>query len=323
MTTRELIDNFFNNKTADYARKIRRQVDRPELFEYEKEIGKPLVMFTADDIMKYLSDKVVGVDGKKLPFSTIYSIVSTYRTIVDWYCTENTPVYNAWRDKRFRAQELSVALTDTADPFTTEDMEDFIKGIRRTFEPEKADYMELMTRLFYSGFPKAADIIAVKEEAVIPKKRAIYLPNYRMIELDERTFNLAVRVHEMDVYPGKHFNYVMTPYHGSYFKVPTRANECDKLNDKDIFTASVPFNRCIRQAAVETDFKKEINYLTLYYLGFYDTMVKKYGRERTNKILTTKMNKDYAADYQNIALEYRLEESQLSQFKNKIVAFIH
>lgn len=324
MTTREMIDKYTASKTnMKTPEKFITMIDRKELFEYEEEIGKQLIEMNADEIMYFLKNKIVSKSGRRAPFSTVYIVANCYRNMIEWYNeTYHASVYNPFNAKQFSAHNLSMALADETDVFTTQDMEDLISGVRRYYDVERADFIELMIRLFYSGFSKSTEIIAVKEEDISPKTRTIRLADFRTITLDEKTFNLAQRVHEMKTIPFMRGNLIMTPYHGSYFTLPTRASQVDKINDKQPTIACAYFHNCIKTAAKDIGFSKDVSYMILYHLGFYDTLVKTYGVERANAILNAQRDSGKADDFRAAAQKYGIVDD-IQQFRNKIVSYIH
>jgi hypothetical protein len=52
--TASLLDEYFTTRPETTAKKIRGQIDRPELYAYEKEIGKPLVDMEAQEIAEMI-----------------------------------------------------------------------------------------------------------------------------------------------------------------------------------------------------------------------------------------------------------------------------
>lgn len=324
MTTRELIDEYVATKTnLKTPRKFRSMIDRQDLYSYEEEIGKTLLEMNSDEILFFLKERITNQTGRRPPFSTIYVVANCYRNLIEWYNENYTPIYNPLNDKRFMAHNLSLFLASEQDVFATQDMEDFISGVRRFYDPERADFVELMTRLFYSGFSKSTEILDVKEADVFPKARSIRLKSYRSVELDEKTFNLATLVHSYPSMPGRRATFVMAPYRGSYFGVPTRASEVITLNDKEPTIACAIFHNCIRKAIKDTGFKKDFSYMTLYQLGFYDMMVRTYGAEKTNDILQSSYDADKSDDFKAAARLWGVQESDFTQLKNKLVFFVH
>lgn len=76
MNTRELLDEYFTNERPDLtAAKIRGQIDREELYTYEKKIGKQLVDMDSMEIFELIKSIIVK-DGKiyTIPYRT-YDII--------------------------------------------------------------------------------------------------------------------------------------------------------------------------------------------------------------------------------------------------------
>lgn len=55
ISTKELFDMFFNEKDKENAKKTRPQIDRPEVYEYEKKIGKQLIEMDVDELFEMIS----------------------------------------------------------------------------------------------------------------------------------------------------------------------------------------------------------------------------------------------------------------------------
>jgi len=73
---------------------------------------------------------------------------------------------------------------------------------------------------------------------------------------------------------------------------------------------------------VSKEFGVDIGYRKLYLLGFYDTLVKRYGEERTKEIITSvRVSKD-VSDLAAVMNDYGLVIENMTYLKRNLVQFI-
>ena len=88
-TTKQLFDMFFAQKDENTAYKTRPQIDRPEVYAYEKKIGKQLVDMDVDElfemILTFNGDRRAANTSYSISYSSYDQIASLYRTFFNFY----------------------------------------------------------------------------------------------------------------------------------------------------------------------------------------------------------------------------------------------
>lgn len=325
MTTRELIDAYMRAEKSDKAiEKLRRQFDRPELYDYEQEIGKQLIEFNVADIKEFLLHRIKGYGGRIVSAPAIDTIASGYRNVVNWYNANFTPpVFNAWYDKSLRAKNLFILVSETTDAYTTEDMENLFKKLRTVYREDRADYTELLIRLLYCGVPDTQRILTITAEDINDADHTVRMKDHSIVNLDERTYSLLKTVHDLPYIVGRNYNFAMVDWRGSYIKVIVRPKEAYNYDERELIVASAPLHKVIKCAVRDTGSEKNANYLTFYYLGFYDALVREFGRERANKMLVSMYDEGCTRDFHAFAARYNVPPKSYSQYRNKLIPYIH
>ena len=87
--TKVLFDKFFEGKDPDTIRKTRAQVDRPEVYVYEANVGKQLVDMNEDELFEMIcsfhNKKSAVREGLKVGSGTFKKYVSNFRLIFQFY----------------------------------------------------------------------------------------------------------------------------------------------------------------------------------------------------------------------------------------------
>ena len=84
-TTQELLDRYFEDNPQFKSK--RSNIDKPLLFEYEQEIGKPLLDMDRNEMIELIFRYAKGT-AKYHPYispTTVDSISSIIRKMLDWY----------------------------------------------------------------------------------------------------------------------------------------------------------------------------------------------------------------------------------------------
>ena len=321
--TASLLDEYFTTRPETTAKKIRGQIDRPELYAYEKEIGKPLVDMESQEIaemIKTFSNKSFSNKVYKMSYRTYDTLLSILRDFFNWYIDNYEVIKNPCNDKKIKGRNVVALFADDVKIFDKDAMEEAIERIRNDQIEEYADYQEAIIRMFYEGFPESIDIVNLKEDDINHEKKTAIVKG-REIQLSDRLYELLVKINHMDEYPAHRGSYLLLSYRGSYFKFPTRAKFEKEFNDRppEYWAGHISrlFNRDIKNRL-----DININARTLYLRGFYDFMVDTVGKEETDRLIMSIRNSDDSRKIMSLAEEYGVVEQNVTTLKKVLMPFV-
>ncbi len=321
--TDRLLDEYFKTRPETTARKIRGQIDRPELYAYEQKIGKPLVDMESQEItemIKTFSNKTYSNKVYKISYRTYDTLLSILRDFFNWYIDNYEVIKNPCNDKRIKGRNVMSLFVDGDQIFDKNAMEEAIERIRNSQIDEYADYQEAIIRMFYEGFPEAIDIVNLKEGDVNHKKKTTIVRG-REIRLSDRLYELMVKINHMEEYPAHRGSYLMMSYRGSYFKFPTRAKFEKEFNERppEYWAGHISriFNRDIKN---KLDIN--INARTLYLRGFYDFVVREVGQEETDRLIMSVRNSEDTKKIMALAEQYGVVEQNVTTLKKVLMPFV-
>ena len=125
----------------------------------------------------------------------------------------------------------------------------------------------------------------------------------------------------MEIMDGLRASFYMIAWHNGYFKFVIRPNEANDFQNKDLTYLGRKINTILFKK-ISSEFNVDIGYRKLYLLGFYDTLVKRYGEERTKQIITSfRVAKD-VNDLEIVMSEYGIVIENMNYLKRSLVQFI-
>lgn len=324
ISTRELLDRYRESVAGTYVEKTIVQIDKPELFDYEKKINKELIDMGVDDLFGLffeLRNKRKGKEVKHMISHSSFDQISTLlRSIFEFYIDNVQPIKNPLNDKRMKGKEAAKRLAQGREIFRWKTVEEIIKNLHRDFDEDRADYIELILLLFYNGFAKAEDIVTLKADMINHHNKTVKLPE-RIVHLSDRCYELLIKFDELDAIAGWRGDYILASWQGSYFKFIVRPSQEAGLNDRPKTAMCDIINRCIANN-VNDKYDTKINYHILYMLGFYEFIVGKHGDEKTNAMITSYRDSDDVAELMSLAEEYGLQVDNISHLKRYLRPFI-
>lgn len=324
ISTKELLDRYYADLEGTTAAKTRINIDKPELYAYEIKIGKELIDMDVDDLFGLIFELKQKRKGKEIPYMVSHSsydqITSILRSIFEWYIDNITPIKNPCNDKRMKGKEATKRLAQGMEPFSWAIVEDVIRKLHRDKDEDNADYLELIMLLFYCGFAKAEEIVQMQENMVDHRNRTVRLPG-RTVRLSDRAYNLLVKFNGMYEIQGWRGNLVLVSWHDSYFKFIVRPSKEYEINDRPLSSMRDIINRAIANN-VNDRYDAKINYHCLYLLGFYDYVVKKYGKERTDEMILSNRDPAAVTSLMDAAREYGVQVDNISHLKRYLRPFI-
>lgn len=323
ISTKQLLDNYFESIKGTAAAKQRIVIDKPALYEYEEKIGKELIDMDVDDLFGLIREFNNKKGNKDVPFMISHysfdNITVLLRAIFNYYIDTVQPIKNPLYDKRMKGKEAIKRLSEGKEILSFDYIQGIINKIHIDNTSIRADYVELIILLYYSGFANAEEIATFKGGEINHRNRTVSLPG-RTVQLTNRCYELLQKFEGMDEANEWRLFY-LTTYKDGYFKFFVRENQLEDFNERDIHTVSDIINRQI-SVYVNQKYKTKINYSILYWLGFYDFLVKRYGAEETNEILTSVRSSEDVTKLMSCARDYGVKLDNSSHIKRYLRPFI-
>ena len=324
ITTKELFDMFFEGKDYDVVRKTRPQVDRPEVYEYEKKIGKQLVDMDVDElfemILSFNANRNFNNVNYSIGYSSFNQIASAYRSVFNFYIDNVEVIRNPFNDKRMKGTEATKRLAQDKEPFTKELLDDTIKRLYNDNKQDRAEYLECILLLYYCGFANAPEIVYLKEHMIDFKNKSIRLPG-RTIELSDRCFELLRKINGSEYMTGDHGDFEMVSYKDSYFKFCVRPKGVASFQDREPGEVANLINREISKR-IKAAYGIDINYRLVYLLGFVDFIKEQYGEERCKELIVAVRDTEATKDLLSAARIYGIEVDNVTLLKKSLRPFI-
>ena len=145
--TQELLDEFFKTMPESTVKKVRGQIDRQELYDFEQHKGKPLVELDALEIAEMIGtfrNQSYKSGAFKMSIKSYDSILSMLRSFFDWYIYNYKVIINPCNDKRIRGRAGIELLREDAEAFTSATVEDII-NLSKKYDLSK--YKRIMIKL--------------------------------------------------------------------------------------------------------------------------------------------------------------------------------
>ena len=323
ISTKELIDKYFETLEGTPAVKQRVIIYKPELYAYEKKIGKELIDMDVDDLFGLINEINNKKNGKDIPFMTAHysfdHLTGLLRAIFNFYIDIVEPIKNPLYDKRMRGKEATKRLAQDKVTLRFDYVQSIIDKVHIDESEDRADYVELIMLLYYSGFENAEEIATFKGSAINHRNRTVAMTG-RTVQLTDRCYELLLKFENIDSLTDWR-TYYLTTYRGGYFKFIIQEKQITEFNNRDISTVCNMINRQI-SVYVNQKYNTKINYSILYWLGFYDSVVKKYGEEETNRMLLSFRNSDDVAKLMNCARDYGVKVDNISHLKRYLRPFM-
>ncbi len=323
ISTKQLLDGYFKSIEGTPAEKQRVTIDKPELYEYEEKIGKELIDMDVDDLFGLINELNNKKNGKEIPFMTAHysfdHLTTLLRAIFNFYIDNVEPVKNPLYDKRMRGREATKRLAQGKETFNFDYVQNIINKVHIDATEDRADYVELIMLLYYSGFETAKEIATFKGSAINHRNRTVAVIG-RTIQLTDRCYELLQKFAGMDELV-EWRTYYLTTYKGGYFKFIVQEKQLDKFDDRDISSICNMINRQI-SIYVNQPYSTKINFSMLYWLGFYDAIVRKHGEEETDRMLVSFRNSDDVTKLMSCARDYGVRVENISHLKRFLRPFI-
>lgn len=314
--TKEYLEEYMKTKPVSSVTKTKYQLDRPELYDYEKEIDKPLYYMNVDEIIELLNrltNKRYKADGVKISFRTYDVIVSNLRGFFEWYIENVELIRNPCSNKRLKGQNIMSELFDYGWVLTKKEIDDAIQKIRNDRTENTADYFEAIILLHYEGFPTSLDIVNFKETDLNHETHTAFL-NGACIHLSDRLYELLVKINAKTEIPFAKGVYLFLSYHNSYFKFTTFRSREDSFQEREPEYHANHLSRILNKDINEY-FDIKINARMIYLCGFYDWLVSEIGKEETNRLILSYRSSSDAKKIMDLAQRYGVIEKNVTNIK--------
>ena len=323
ISTKQLISRYFKSIEGTPAEKQRAIIDKTELYDYEEKIGKELIDMDVDDLFGLINELNNKKNGKDIPFMTAHysfdHLTVLLRAIFNFYIDTVEPIKNPLYDKRMKGKEATKRLAQGKETLRFDYVQSIINKVHNDTTEDRADYVELIMLLYYSGFENAEEIATFKGSAINHRNRTVAMTG-RTVQLTDRCYELLQKFEGIDELV-EWRTYYLTTYRGGYFKFIVQEKQLGGFDDRDIRSICNMINRQI-SVYVNQPYNTKINFSILYWLGFYDSIVKKYGEEETNRMLLSFRNSDDVTKLMNCARDYGVKVDNISHLKRFLRPFV-
>lgn len=323
ISTKQLISRYFKSIEGTPAEKQRAIIDKTELYDYEEKIGKELIDMDVDDLFGLINELNNKKNGKDIPFMTAHysfdHLTVLLRAIFNFYIDTVEPIKNPLYDKRMKGKEATKRLAQGKETLRFDYVQNIINKVHNDTTEDRADYVELIMLLYYSGFENAEEIATFKGSAINHRNRTVAMTG-RTVQLTDRCYELLQKFEGIDELVEWRTYYLIT-YRGGYFKFIVQEKQLAEFDDRDIRSICNMINRQI-SVYVNQPYNTKINFSILYWLGFYDSIVKKYGEKETNRMLLSFRNSDDVTKLMNCARDYGVKVDNISHLKRFLRPFV-
>jgi site-specific recombinase XerD len=323
ISTKELFDRYFESDDAknSYIGKTRTNFEKPEFFEYEMKIGKEFVDMNTDELIgliEVLTTKKKSVDKIKLSNEcrSYHQAIVFLRKLYDFYIRNYELKLNPFNEKEMKAEKVVERLTAGRKVLTYDYLLELIEEFKTHYKKDRGEYIELIILLYYSGFRSAEEIASMKKSQVNHKDGTVILMG-RTIHLTERCNYLLKKFADIEVIEGWRTCHLIS-YRGSYFKFISKTK--GNMDDKK---PSYFYDRTNIQITLYASKYLDVNldYRSIFWLGFYDRFVERYGEEESNAMITSLRDNDANDKIILFARDYGIMDA-VSQIKKELKVFI-
>lgn len=329
ISTKELIDEYFENVKGDMAEgtipRVKPSVDRPELYEYEKKIGKQLVEMTPEEILDmfiyFEKSRNTSTMNTSITFASVYTRISHYRNIVNYYIDNYEIIKNPFNDKKLKGKNVIDYLNSKVEGLSPKDVERAIEAINNAFIDYRRDYYECVVRLFFEGVASPQEMVEIKKEHIDFKTREIRINN-KVIKLSERCFELFLRQHNTTQVEAWRGYYEAIPYHDSFIKFYVRAFSVPTFDDLPTHQVLSIISKIITKV-IRHDLHVDIkSYREIYWLGFYKFFVDNVGEEKAKECINSVRDSESTAIIMEWAQKYGVSVRNQTQVKEMLRRFV-
>lgn len=323
MTTKEVLDNFYQQYgQATVVTIVKTMIDKPFLYEYEKEINTQLIDMDEDQLIGLidviLHHRQKKQDAEYLSMLSYNNVRNALYMIFESYISIH-PMRNPFRSAKFTKDNVRKILLSKKKPFSMNDVNGLISTMRLEYGNEHAEYLEMLMLLFYSGFKDYMEIVGCKQEQLNPKTKTIALVG-RTITLTDRCFYLLQKFNSSHYVQGNRYLFYIGHWHGGLFPYALKESLKDKIADYDEKQIRGVLNQQYAYYVLKPHDLK-IHHQTLFYLGIYDRMVARYGLALTLDMIYNTGDK-YPDQWSLVRIDSGLTQKTIASFQDSLLTFV-
>lgn len=317
ISTNELFEKYFESIDDATEYKIRGQIERPEVYAYEIEIGKQLVDMDVEELFNMICS-FKGVGNAKSP--SFPKHVSNFKLIFQFYIENYENKANPFHHSKFKRLVSSSVNEENENRLTYADVQKTIERLHERFNSDMADYYECLMLLFYCGLSEPKEIALIKENMINFRRKEIEIDGH-FVRLNDRCFDLLVRFHTTTILTPKRGSLLLESWNGSYFRFPIKGAKIEEFKSlSEIEIARKIGGMICKNISAYSDIP--ISARSLYLLGFYDYLRLKYGEERVREmVLSCRVDNDIV-EFKRSMKEYGMSIDRHSYIRSCLKPFI-
>lgn len=280
--TKEYLDAYLATRPEKTSLKIRSMIDRHEVYDYEEKIGKSIFEMSVDEIIDMMKTfRRRGAQKSKLSIKTYDVISSLFRMFFSWYIDEIEVIKNPFNSREFKEKYKNILADVRSVGMSKESIAKAITNLYVNENRDYAEYCEAIIRMAYEGFATTHDIVFLKEPDIDSLRRSVTIRGREHL-LSSKLFELLVSIHNKETMPASRGEFVMISFDGSYFKFPTR--ESFKGAKREAVFWQSYLSRLFK-GKITPCFETNVSFRDIYIYGFYEHIVRKYGREEAERMI--------------------------------------
>jgi len=329
MSTREIIDGFYEGSGLSQSRiaNVKKFVDIPILFEYERSIGKELVDMDQDEfiyLIRALLTKSLKPDAKAQIIMSDYKYVRTCLiSICEWYSFNVEPIIIWLRSPELKGTKGFMRVLEiSTKPVTWQDFDNIFADMRKNGMNDRADYTELITGLFYCGFNSLGEVIHLNEQDINLRAEIITLPG-RTVKVSSRIISLLQKNHKATEYQTARRTVYMRSWRNSYLHFVVEPRLEDDFDNREESVIAIALNKLLSEY-IRNGYGLKTTYKNIFWLGCYDYIVKKCGKERARELILSVRNSDDITELMSYAVEFGVAPYSISpaEVKNYLKMYL-
>lgn len=325
ISTKELFDEYFESIDPVKAKKNRGHVDKPEVYAYEKKIGKDLVDMNADELIEMIKTFRSGAadaDGLGIAYTSYKQISTLYRDIFNYYISHYEVIVNPWYDKSLKGKAAYEKLAEGTEALTYDKLMEITDLIYNDYDTDYylPKYVECIILLFYCGFATSKEIVSMKRDMVDFETKTVALPD-KTIHLSDRCLELLEYFNNVEDVGGWKGIYYAVSYHDSYIKFFVRESRVKDFNDRPEEEVCAMIVRSMTKITKQK-LNTTLNYRSIYKLGFYDFLCEKLGKDEVARIVKLGRSPEDTAKLMEAANEYGIKTTNSGIIKGDLMQFI-
>lgn len=279
---------------------------------YEKLIGKNLISMNTEDIYEYIMGYRVKNDNGSV--SDYLRFVKFFDHFFDWYRrTVDHKCQNPMNVFGMRGKEPLKRYVKENGAFTYEKLKNCFLNNHYHTSNEFADYIEYTCLMFYSGVKDASELRDLRTNNVNQISGEMYLPGRSCI-MTERCLELYQYFDmQHSIFNGRE-SLSLIPYRGSAYKFCVRPHCEDAFDDRSEINVKDMINKLIKKHIADR-YNIQIDAKKIFYLGFYDHLVRRYGKEKTQMMVWSNNYKSAVKILEMEFYRYGIEVKSASNVK--------